>query len=60
MAVGSGIGFRFDLSFLIFRLDLGWKLVDPAQKLGNRWVGNKVFPKPLSNSEINIGIGYPF
>jgi len=60
IAIGSGVGLRFDLSFLIFRVDLGWKLVDPAQPLGKRWVGNKIFPNPIQNSEVNIGIGYPF
>ncbi len=60
LAVGSGFGLRFDLSFLIFRVDLGWKLIDPAQPLGNRWVVKKIFPEPLENAEINIGIGYPF
>ena len=60
IAIGSGVGLRFDLSFLIFRVDFGWKLVDPAQPLGDRWVINKIFPKPIQNAEINIGIGYPF
>ncbi|MCP4460216.1 MAG: BamA/TamA family outer membrane protein [Cytophagales bacterium] len=60
IAIGSGLGLRFDLSFLIFRVDLGWKFVDPAQEIGKRWVGNKIFPDPLENAEINIGIGYPF
>ena len=60
IAVGSGLGIRFDLSFLIFRLDLGWKLVDPAKPVGKRWVGSRIFPKPFSNATYNIGIGYPF
>ena len=60
IAIGAGLGLRFDLSFLIFRLDLGWKLVDPAQPPGKRWVANKIFPNPIQNSQFNIGIGYPF
>lgn len=60
IAVGSGLGLRFDLSLLIFRLDFGWKFIDPAQPLGKRWVGNRIFPNLLGNAEINIGIGYPF
>lgn len=60
MAVGTGVGLRFDLQFLIFRVDLGMKLFDPAQKKGERFVGNEIFSNFGRNSEINIGIGYPF
>lgn len=60
MAVGTGIGLRFDLQFLIFRVDLGMKLFDPAQRRGDRFVGNEIFSNFSRNSEINIGIGYPF
>ncbi len=60
MAVGTGVGLRFDLQFLIFRVDLGMKLFDPAQKKGERFVGDEIFSNFGRNSEINIGIGYPF
>lgn len=60
MAVGTGIGLRFDLQFLVFRVDLGLKLIDPAQKRGERFVGDEIFSNFNRNSEINIGIGYPF
>lgn len=60
MAVGTGLGFRFDLSFLILRLDLGLKLFDPAQPKGQRFVGDKIFTNFGPSSEFNIGIGYPF
>lgn len=60
IAVAAGAGLRFDLSFLVFRLDLGLKMFDPAQKIGQRFVGDKVFSNFRQNSEINIGIGYPF
>ena len=60
MAVGTGVGLRFDLQFLIFRVDLGMKLFDPAQKKGERFVGDEIFSNFSRNSEVNIGIGYPF
>ncbi len=60
MAMGTGVGFRFDLSFLVLRLDLGFKLFDPAQPPGNRFVGGQIFSNFGTNSEFNIGIGYPF
>ncbi len=60
MAVAGGGGIRFDLQFLILRFDLGVKLVDPAKDIGNRFVGKNIFTNFQDNSEINIGIGYPF
>ena len=60
IAVGAGVGLRFDFSFLIFRFDLGVKLVDPALPPGKRFVGLDIFKKFRNNSEFNIGIGYPF
>jgi hypothetical protein len=60
MAVGSGIGMRFDLQFLIFRLDLGVKIIDPAQPKGKRFVGDRLFSDFGRSTELNIGIGYPF
>jgi len=59
-AVGSGVGTRFDFSFVIFRLDLGVKLRDPALPEDSRWiVGNRAL-KWQDDFTINIGIGYPF
>jgi len=60
IAVAAGVGTRFDLQFIILRLDLGFKIYDPAQAKGNRFVGNEIFSNFGYNSEINIGIGYPF
>ncbi len=58
IAIGSGIGMRFDFSFFIFRIDFGLKTRYPDKKL-NRWIFNQ--DKISSNDyNINIGIGYPF
>lgn len=53
----AGIGFRFDFSFLILRLDLGQQLFAPDKG----WVLKK-FPKDIGGSSMqyNLGIGYPF
>lgn len=56
IAVGSGIGFRYDLGFVIFRLDLGFKTYNPGNNQDNRWFRNYKF----SESVLNIGINYPF
>lgn len=55
IAVGSGFGLRYDFSFLVFRLDLGFKMHEPYLK-GKRWFKNYNF----SNAVYNIGINYPF
>lgn len=56
-AVNTGLGLRFDLSFFIFRLDVGVPLLDP--KYADKW-----YWKPnrfgFSNFAYNFGIGYPF
>lgn len=64
-AIGTGFGLRFDFSFLILRLDVGIKALDPARPAGQRWVLNRAtFSGPYGiDSEpviYNIGIGYPF
>lgn len=56
VAVGSGFGARYDFGFLIFRLDLGFKTYEPYLNSKNKWFKNYNF----KNSQLNIGIGYPF
>lgn len=59
IALGTGLGFRFDLSFVILRLDIGLKLRDPSLPEDSRWiVGNRSFMR--DDLTFNIGIGYPF
>ncbi|MCI5059176.1 MAG: outer membrane protein assembly factor, partial [Flavobacteriales bacterium] len=67
VGVGSGIGFRLDLSFFIVRLDWGIKIYDPAMASGEEWIYQpKDKYRELFNQEkydystINLGIGYPF
>jgi len=59
LAIGTGFGLRFDLSFSILRLDLGLKFRDPSFTDGEKWLpGNRgVSANTLS---WNIAIGYPF
>lgn len=56
IAVGSGFGVRYDFSFFVVRLDLGFKTYNPADEMENRWFRDYNF----SNSVLNIGINYPF
>ncbi|RMG58245.1 MAG: hypothetical protein D6722_23805, partial [Bacteroidetes bacterium] len=53
----AGIGFRFDFSFLILRVDLGQQLFAPD--IG--WVPrNPAVDRPNSRRQVNLGLGYPF
>ncbi|MCB0396733.1 MAG: BamA/TamA family outer membrane protein [Flavobacteriales bacterium] len=72
MAVGSGIGARFDFTFFIIRLDMGLKMLDPSFPEGERLVVGHMFDKAwkadfkqtynskYSFMNLNLGIGYPF
>lgn len=55
-AVGSGFGFRYDFSFFVVRLDLGFKTFNPAELEDKKWFRDYNF----ANSVVNIGINYPF
>ncbi len=56
-AIDAGIGFRFDLSFFVFRLDAAVPLRDPAKIPEDRWQFNNI---KLKTFVWNFGIGYPF
>lgn len=56
MAVASGLGLRYDFSFFVFRLDLGFKTFNPAQDKGRKWFKEFNF----KDSVLNVGINYPF
>lgn len=59
IAMGTGVGIRFDLSFLIIRFDLGKKVYDPS-RLGtgkSPWVLTNAF---RNNTALYFAIGYPF
>lgn len=57
IALDSGLGFRFDFRFFIFRIDCAIRLTDPAMPKGNRWVLKNT---GLNKIMWNFGIGYPF
>jgi outer membrane protein assembly factor BamA len=59
MALGTGFGLRFDLSFSVVRLDLGLKLRDPKYPSPEKWLPGS---RKISSNTVswNIAIGYPF
>ncbi len=60
IAVGTGIGVRFDFDFFIFRTDLGIKLRDPGITEGSKWIPANGPLNYRRDLVLQIGIGYPF
>ncbi len=57
IALGSGFGLRYDMGYdIVLRLDLAYKIHDPNQIEGERWLKDIKIWAP----NFNIGIGYPF
>ncbi|MEO7767957.1 MAG: BamA/TamA family outer membrane protein, partial [Ferruginibacter sp.] len=64
LAVGTGAGLRFDLNFLVLRVDAAFPIRKPYEVGGPKWVIDKV---SFGSSEwrkenlvLNLAIGYPF
>ena len=64
LAVGAGVGLRFDVSFFVLRFDLAIPLREPWLEDNHRWVINKInFGSAAwrsNNLVLNVAIGYPF
>ncbi|TDG36975.1 hypothetical protein EZJ43_06760 [Pedobacter changchengzhani] len=75
IAIGTGLGFRYDVQYFVFRFDVGVKVKDPQFEGGDQWVIKKLFSgsrdfKNTYNSthgpdsyrflQYNFGIGMPF
>ena len=56
IAVGSGMGLRYDFNFFVLRFDIGFKTYDPSLPMEERWFKNYNF----ANAVYNVGINYPF
>ena len=65
IALGGGLGLRFDVSYFVFRLDIGFKLRNPypatrdENGIGSNYWQNSL-EKILENPTFNFGLGYPF
>ncbi len=75
IAIGTGIGFRYDVDFFVFRFDMGLKIKDPQFVGSEQWVINKFLnggkdfktnygithnPDTYRFVQYNFGIGLPF
>jgi hypothetical protein len=56
IAIGTGFGLRYDFSFLVVRLDVGFKTYEPYITDNKKWFRNYNF----NDSVFNFGINYPF
>ncbi len=57
MGLGAGAGVRVKVAYIVIRFDFAYKLHDPNQPMGERWVIDRIQPlKPT----FNFSIGYPF
>lgn len=57
IAVGAGVGLRFDLSFLVLRTDFAVPLRLPYGPASERWILDNI---TLKSGVFNLAIGYPF
>ena len=61
-ALNTGIGTRWDLQFLIFRVDWGLGLHNPSEVQGQRWVVEDFGSNDWIRRQtaLNFAVGYPF
>lgn len=57
MGVGAGVGLRINIAYITVRIDAAYKVYDPNQPMGDRWVIKSW--KPLQ-PVVNFAFGYPF
>lgn len=56
IALDAGIGVRYNLDFVILRLDWGWKLHNPNKPVGDRWFSQM----RIGDTALHFAIGLPF
>jgi outer membrane protein assembly factor BamA len=58
LAVDAGLGLRFDFTFFVMRLDIGFPLRTPYETDGRNWL--RGMDNIISGGLFNLAIGYPF
>ena len=59
IALGYGIGLRFNFEYFVIRLDWGLKAFDPGQGDGQRWRFTNTW-NVLTDTALHFAVGYPF
>ncbi len=59
IALGYGMGLRFDFSYFILRLDWGIKAYDPSKTGSNAWRFNNTW-NINDDTALHFAVGYPF
>ena len=57
LALGSGVGIRYDFGFFVVRLDAAYPLYNPNEPVGNRFITDDL---RFSRIAWNVALGYPF
>jgi outer membrane protein assembly factor BamA len=57
LAVGAGLGIRYDFGFFILRLDFAQQMRDPSVGNNGAWLFDEF---TLKRTRLNLGLGYPF
>lgn len=62
IALNTGFGLRFDLTYVVFRTDWGIALRDPSKIESKRWVIRDFSSQGwiIDNTALNFAIGFPF
>lgn len=66
IALSTGLGIRFDLTYFIFRFDSGFKLRTPFinENNGSKWIYTQNYPVSLKhlfeNYTLHLALDYPF
>lgn len=62
LAIGAGVGLRFNFDFFIARFDFAYKVKTPYRdpKTNSYWVIQKPSDFKLKDTSVNFAIGYPF
>jgi len=60
IAIASGIGLRFDLSYFVIRFDLGVKIRNPYPVQGSYWLPELKYTSVWKSTNVGLDISYPF
>ena len=60
IAIAAGLGFRYDTIFGPFRIDYGFRVFDPAARIGKQWITQRRFFGETLPGVFHFGIGHAF